>query len=155
MTSTNSATRASKAKKAEANDARTVQEMAAAALAERQAAATRPPAADESSIETQAVAAMMRERDHLEGCPVHRGQSGYGSDRVEAYEQRVTAPSPGLTQNGVSPGETIVVLHCQECGQLRYFPQFTTRDEFLDASLTQLAGEPEPEPADDLDGTLA
>lgn len=52
-------------------------------------------------------------RPHREGCP---GEDGLG--RIEAYEEKITAPGPELRH--VAPGATVTILRCLECSGMRY-----------------------------------
>jgi len=65
------------------------------------------------------VASLMRERDHLDGCPVP--DDGKASAMVEAYEERAPAPGPQLRSAGAVPGSAIVVVRCIRCAGSRYF----------------------------------
>lgn len=132
-----------------------VQEQAAAALAERQAAASAKLESTPGTIEAKAIAALMRERDHRDGCPVFAGTPGHGPDRVEAYERVVTAPSVELRSQGAQQGDTVITLHCLDCGSLRYFTDHESVEAFTDHALEQLAGgSPDEETAGGLDEAL-
>ena len=65
------------------------------------------------------VASLMRERDHLDGCPVP--DDGKASAMVEAYEERAPAPGPQLRSAGAVPGSAVVVVRCIRCAGSRYF----------------------------------
>lgn len=121
------------------------------ALERRRAAREQRASLDGATIELtpeqEAITGALRERDHLEGCPELEKRRG----RVEAFTEAAIAPTKGLVDRGVKPGETVVVVRCQECGGSRYIDGVTTVDAFIDRRLEELAGITEPA---ELDNTL-
>jgi hypothetical protein len=101
------------------------------------------------------IADLLKDRDHLEGCPVLDGTSPAGL--VEAYEQISPAPPPGLRALGVGPGDVVVVARCLKCAGVHHYaspaPAGTRYGEGLHvrALLTQRLA---PAVAAELDGTL-
>ena len=65
------------------------------------------------------VASLLRERDHLDGCPVIDDETA--SAQVEAFEERSPAPGPQLRNMGAGPGSPVVVVRCMSCAGSRYF----------------------------------
>ncbi len=66
------------------------------------------------------IGSLLRERDHLDGCPLADDPKAAAS-RVEAYEERTPAPGPQLRNAGAVPGSAIVVVRCMGCAGMRYF----------------------------------
>lgn len=98
----------------------------------------------ELTAREKVLATLMRERDHLDGCPAI-DDVRKASARTEAYgETRPPIPARGL---GPRP---VVVVRCVECGGSRYFDDTTRPDDLIVAELERRAGED----ADDLDTTL-
>jgi hypothetical protein len=92
------------------------------------------------------IAGILRERDHLDGCPVF-GAADRAIARVEAYDEtRPAGPARPVP-------EPVAVFRCLECGGSRYLDG-TVRDVLLAELRAELRAEGA-EPADgDLDGTL-
>jgi len=104
------------------NTTTTPPDLEAALLEELEAETiTEVPVATELTPRELEVAKLLRERDHLDGCPVI-GNPGYrGSARVEAYAESIIAPQPVTRSLGLGKGDVVVVAHCMECGAQRYF----------------------------------
>lgn len=93
------------------------------------------------------IGALMRERDHMDGCPVHGATRG--TLKVEAYDAFVDAPGPPLRSIGARKGDTVTVTRCQECGGVRYYAGT------VNANLARiLGGTPAGEDDEPLDDTL-
>lgn len=126
----------------------TPQTAALEALERRRARAAEGLRPSPTTAEELAVASAMRERDHREGCPMAPG-------RVEAYDELVVAPGPELRALRLTPGDTVVVTRCHDCGMVRHFAGHANVDAFIDTHLEALAGlEPAAPAEDDLDGAL-
>lgn len=67
----------------------------------------------ELSAREVAIRALLRDRDHLDGCPVYGSTLG----RVEAYEQ-VKPANPARAE----PASTMTIARCIECGGSRVRP---------------------------------
>jgi hypothetical protein len=124
-------------------------------LLRRRKASQRPDGTDPAELTAfdKQVAALMRDRDHKEGCPAAEHAGHAGVMRVEAYAQHCVAPSPALKAMGVVGrregnllGDVVVVAHCLTCGELRYF---AGHDSVEDLILSRLEGR---ESGEDLDG---
>lgn len=122
----------------------TIQDAARQALELRQQRRAEGLAPVEITPEQIALAGVLRERDHLEGCPVPAAVDGPA--RVEAYAEAAIAPGPELRSVGVAPGETVLVIRCHGCGGIRYVGDFAglspapARDALVDRELARLAG---------------
>lgn len=81
---------------------------------------TEVPVAELNARELE-VTKLMRDRDHLDGCPVIDNPGYRGSARVEAYAETVIAPQPMLRALGLGKGDVVVAAHCMECGAQRFF----------------------------------
>ena len=120
-------------------------ELLAAIQAERPDVDT--PTAAELTPRDLVVASLLKERDHLEGCP---------GARVEAYEERAIAPGPA-TRNIATAGDVVVVVRCITCAGVRYRRSPLDRsvalgaNRHVDAVIAQALKDVEPE---ELDGTL-
>lgn len=67
-------------------------------------------------------AALMRERDHLDGCPVFEDLE-LGGARTEAYDET----RPAIPARGIPP-RAVAILRCLECGGTRYIDDRTVAD---------------------------
>ena len=102
------------------------------------------------------VASLLRERDHLDGCPVIDDDKA--SAQVEASEDRSPAPGPQLRKLGAGPGSPVVTVRCMSCGGDRHFvselpPQVPTGQGRHVAALIARTLIPEPA-AGELDTSL-
>jgi hypothetical protein len=67
-------------------------------------------------------ASLMRERDHLDGCPVFEDLE-LGGARTEAYDE----VKPAQPARGIPP-RPVAILRCLECGGTRYIEDRTVAD---------------------------
>lgn len=119
------------------------EEQRAELLAELEAKPATPAGRLELTPRERVTAALLRERDHFDGCPVH-GSEERAIARVEAYDEvRPAIPSKG------QPATPCAVVRCIECGGMRYLDNTTVVDELRRA----LAGDDEVADGD-LDGTI-
>lgn len=92
------------------------------------------------------VGTFLRERDHMEGCPVHGATSA--PYKTEAYDAEVTAPGAPLRAIGAQIGDTVTVARCHGCGGIRYLLG-TTRHNIARALTDGAPPDPEIDPDDD------
>jgi hypothetical protein len=100
----------------------------------------------ELSDEEKVMAAWLRDRDHLDGCPSITDERA--GRLVEAYDEPIIAPGPAVRSLGLVAGQTVLVARCLKCGGMRYFAE-TLRDKMI-ADLRRLAGDDH----EDADGAL-
>jgi hypothetical protein len=86
------------------------------------------------------VASLMRDRDHLDGCPAYRDERG--GIRTEAYDEL----KPAIPSKGI-PARPVAVLRCVECSGTRYFEDTNVKAVLL-AELSSSGEEV------DLDGSI-
>lgn len=87
-------------------------------------------------------ASLLRERDHLDGCPVF--EDPMGGARTEAYDDT----RPANPAQGVGP-QPVAIIRCLECSGTRYINGSTV----LQTLRSALAGAPDGD-TDGLDGSL-
>lgn len=68
----------------------------------------------------KATAALLRDRDHLDGCPSIDDDGREAVALVEAYELVATAPSSALKRQGIQPGDPVVAVRCLRCAGARH-----------------------------------
>lgn len=99
----------------------------------------------ELTAREQVLAGLLRERDHLDGCPAI-DDVRKAAARTEAYgETRPPDPAKGL---GPRP---VVIVRCVECGGSQYFDDVTRPDELILTELERVAAVGDD---GDLDSTL-
>ena len=137
---------------------KTAEEAAKQALERRRARTAEGLAPAEVTIEQRAAARELRERDHVDGCPLIDAPDAPA--RIEVYAERAAAPGPALRREGIERGDFVVVVRCQMCGGLRYrggqqkaANAVAAVDGYIDTQLLALAGE-EVEADPDLDQDL-
>src|SRR5688572_6320437 len=83
----------------------------------------------ELTAREKVLARLLRERDHLDGCPAI-DDVRKASARTEAYGDT----RPPIPTRGIGP-KPVVVVRCVECGGSRYFDDVSRPDELI---LTEL-----------------
>ena len=134
---------AAKAQTAEAKASAIVggltEEQRDALLAELTANPTASAAAERKLSPREIVtASLIRDRDHLDGCPAHDDPK-LGAIRAEAYtDTRPAVPAKG------KPAEPVAVIRCLECAGTRYIVGQT-----VESVLAEALAAPSDEPLDD------
>jgi len=134
----------------------TEQERAALLLELQRADASVGEAERDPTPRERLIADLLRERDHLEGCPIIE-HSANPAGLVEAYEQISPAPPLALRALGVNPGDVVVVARCLRCSGVHHYASVArpgTRfgdGQHVRALLTQRLT---PQAVAELDGTL-
>jgi len=95
---------------------------AEALIAELEATPETTMEARELGPRERATAALLRERDHLDGCPSITDDLDVAGavPLVEAYELVATAPASSLRRAGVGPGDPVIVVRCLRCAGSRH-----------------------------------
>lgn len=90
------------------------------------------------------VGTFLRERDHMEGCPVHGAT--IAPYKTEAYDAEVTAPGTPVRALGAQAGDIVTVARCHGCGGIRYL-RGTVRENI--ARVLTEGAPPDPDNPDD------
>jgi hypothetical protein len=93
----------------------------------------------ELTVRDKVAHSLMRERDHLEGCPEYTAPGSKGGGRVEVYTQTVVSPAPEVRALGLESGDTVTIVRCIECARMRYFAGYSEPDDLIEAALLQRA----------------